>query len=73
MYSGDSPGRQTQVGWYVVKVRVGVPGEPKWEKARDDRHRRNTSSWTLINVVFYEEVADWKTATYKYRKCCSRE
>lgn len=44
----------------VVKVRVGVPGEPKWEKARDDQHRRNTSSWTLINVVFYEEVADWK-------------
>ena len=58
-----SPGRKTQVGWYIVKVSVGVPGEPKWEKARDDQHRRNTSSWTLINVVFYEEVADWKTTT----------
>lgn len=73
MYSGDSPGRKTQIGWYVVKVSVGVPGELKWEKARDDQHRRNTSSWTLINVVFYQEVADWKTTTYKYRRCCSRE
>lgn len=56
-----------------MKVSVGVPGEPKWGKAGDDQHRRNTNSWTLINVVLYEEVAGWKSTTYQYRRCHSRE
>lgn len=42
--SGDSPGRKTKGGWDVVEVSLGVPGKPKWEKARDDQHRRNTNS-----------------------------
>lgn len=37
---------------------LGIPGKPKWEKAKDDQHRRDTNSWSPNNIVFFEKVTD---------------